>query len=99
MSEFNNRLAAQRHVLQLVNGKGWEKEELFGLSRKAIDRWSTVNRIDPKSRMVRLVEAASSKLFFLANKSQEQVSEEYKATASEIALIARAIESEIEQRH
>jgi hypothetical protein len=99
MNEFNNRIAAQRRVLQLVNGKGWEKEELFGLSRKAIDRWAAVNSVDPKSRIVTLVEAASSKLFFLANKSQEQVSEEYKATASEIALIARAIELEIGQCH
>ena len=95
MSEFNNRIAAQRHLLQLVNGKGWESEELFGLSRKAIERWTVANRIDPRSHIVELVEAASSKLFFLANKSQEQVSEEYKATASEIGLIAKAIESEI----
>jgi hypothetical protein len=95
MSEFNNRIAAQRHVLQVVNGKRWEKEELFGLSRKAIERWAGVNGIDPKSPLVTLVEAASSKLFFLANKSQEQVSEEYQATASEISLIAKAIELEI----
>jgi hypothetical protein len=98
MSEFNDRIAAQRHVLQLVNGKGWEREELFGLSRKAIERWTVANRIDPKSQIVELVEAASSKLFFLANNSQEQISEQYKATASEIALIAKAIESEIRQR-
>jgi hypothetical protein len=95
MSEFNNRIAAQRRVLQAVNRKKWEKEELFGLSRKAIDRWAITNRLDPKSRLVALVETTSSKLFFLANKSQEQVSEEYAATASEIALLARAIESEI----
>jgi hypothetical protein len=97
MSEFNDRIAAQRHVLRLVNKKGWEKEELFGLSRKAIERWTTVNRLDPKSSLVTLVENASAKLFFLANKSQEQISEEYKATTSEIALIAEAIESEIEE--
>jgi hypothetical protein len=95
MSEFNNRIAAQRYVLRMVNGRRWEREELFGLSRKAIDRWAAVNRLDPKSPLVALVEAASSKLFFLANKSQEHISDEYKATASEIALIAKAIESEI----
>jgi hypothetical protein len=99
MSEFNNRIAAQRHVLQLVNGKEWESEELFGLSHKAIERWTVANRIDSKSRIVELVEEASSKLFFLANKSQEQVSEEYRATASEIALIAKAIKSELTECH
>ena len=99
MNEFNNRIAAQRHLLQLVNRMEWESEELFGLSSKAIERWIMANRIDPKSQIVELVESASSKLFFLANKSQEQVTEEYKATTSEIELIAKAIESEIGQRH
>jgi hypothetical protein len=99
MSEFNNRVAAQRHVLQVVNRKGWEKEELFGLSRKAIERWCGINRIDPQSRLVSLVESASSRLFFLANKSQEQVSEEYMATSSEIASITSAIECEISPTH
>jgi hypothetical protein len=95
MNEFNNRVSAQRRLLQLVNRNRWEAEDLFGLSRKAIERWTNVNRIDPKSPLVALVESASSKLFFLANKSQEQISEEYKATASEIATIAKAIEAEI----
>lgn len=95
MSEFNNRIAAQRHVLHAVNRRAWEKEELFGLSRKAIDRWVTVNRIESNAPLVALVETASAKLFFLANKSQEQISDEYRATASEIAQITTAIESEI----
>ncbi|HTC95093.1 MAG TPA: hypothetical protein VK699_16735 [Terriglobales bacterium] len=95
MNEFNNRIAAQREVLQLVNRKNWEKEELFGLSSKAIDRWSSVNRIDPESQLVKLIRTASSKLFFLANKSQEQVSEEYNIISREIAVIARSIDLEI----
>jgi hypothetical protein len=69
----------------------------FGLSRKAIERWVTTNSVDPSSPIITLVESPSSKLFFLANKSQEQVSEEYKSTASEIAAIAKAIESEVEK--
>ena len=95
MNEFNNRIAAQRQVLQLVNRKQWEKEELFGLSSKAIDRWISVNRIDSESRLVQLVRTAAAKLFFLANKSQEQISEEYKMTSGEIAAISRMIELEI----
>lgn len=95
MNEFNNRIAAQRQVLKLVNRNKWEKEELFGLSSKAIERWSSVNRIDPESRLVALVRNASGKLFFLANKSQEQISEEYKMASREIAAIVREIALEI----
>ncbi len=95
MSEFNNRIAAQRQVLKLVNQKRWEKEELFGLSRKAIERWTSVNHIEPESHLVGLVTAASAKLFFLANKSQEQISDEYKNTSLEIEAISRRIEHEI----
>ncbi|MEH2438992.1 hypothetical protein [Nostoc sp.] len=95
MNEFNNRIAAQRQVLQLVNRKKWEKEELLGLSSKAIERWISVNRIDPESRLVELVKTASAKLFFLANKSQEQISENYKIISKEIAVISQTIEQEI----
>ena len=79
MSEFNNRIAAQRKILHVVNGGDSFTEELFGFPRKAIDRWILVNHIDSESRLVNLINEASAKLFFLANKSQEQVSEEYKA--------------------
>ena len=94
MNEFNNRVAAQRRILQLVNRRDWEKEELFGLSSKAIERWIVVNRIDPEAQLVKLVKMVSAKLFFLANKSQEQVSEEYTTVSTEIASIARTIELE-----
>jgi hypothetical protein len=95
MSEFSNRIEAQRHVLQLVNRNKWEKEELFGLSSKAIERWISVNLVDPESRLVQLVKDSAAKLFFLANKSQEQITDEYKAISNEIAAIAKAIEMEI----
>jgi hypothetical protein len=95
MSEFSSRIAAQRQVLQLVNRRNWEKEELFALSSKAIDRWVAVNRIDPESQLVKLVKTASDKLFFLANKSQDQVSDEYRTVSGEIASIAKSIEHEL----
>jgi hypothetical protein len=95
MHEFNNRIAAQRQILQLVNRKPWEKEELFGLSRKAIQRWISVNRIEPESRLVQLIMTASEKLFFLANKSQEQISDKYLIASKEIAAIARLIEMQV----
>jgi len=75
MSEFVSRMAAQRRVLHAVNLRKWPREELFGLSRKSIDRWIFANGISGDSRLVALVEAASAKLYFLANRSQEQISE------------------------
>lgn len=95
MNEFNNRISAQRQILQLVNRKKRGKEELFGLSNKTIERWISVNRVDPESRLVQLLKTASEKLFFLANKSQEQISEEYKMISREIAAISKMIELEL----
>jgi len=95
MHEFNNRIAAQRHILQLVNRRGWAQEDLFGLSQKAIERWMSVNRIPPDSRLMKLVVAASERLFFLANKSQEQVSDEYATVSAEISRVSRMIEAEV----
>lgn len=92
--EFNNRIAAQRDILQVVNSKYWESEELFGLSGKAIDRWVSANRIDPDSKLARMVKEASAKLFFLANKSQQQISDEYQMVSGEIALLRDAIARE-----
>ena len=92
--EFNNRIVAQRAILRAVNRKGYNAEQLFGLSSKAIDRWVSVNRIEPTSRLVQMVRDVSDKLFFLANRSQEQVSEEYAMVRSEIAAACQAIENE-----
>jgi hypothetical protein len=94
--EFNNRIAAQRAILRVVNRKPWGSEPLFGLSSKAIDRWVSVNRIEPNSRLVKLVKDVSAKLFFLANKSQEQVSDEYTAVRVEIIAACDAIKIELE---
>jgi hypothetical protein len=44
---------------------------------------------------VHLINEVSAKLFFLANKSQEQVSEEYKTVSTEIECLYKSIEVEI----
>jgi hypothetical protein len=49
-----------------------------------------------KSRLVRLVRDVSAKLFFLANKSQEQVSDQYTAVRAEIIGACDAITIELE---
>ena len=93
--EFNNRIAAQRAILRVINRKAWS-EQLFGLSSKAIDRWVSVNRIEPSSELVKLIKEVSAKLFFLANKSQEQVTDEYSAVRAEIATACESIRIELE---
>jgi hypothetical protein len=98
MTEFNNRIAAQRHILQLVNRRDWT-ENLFGLSQKAIERWVVANGIQSTSRLLGLVVTASEKLFFLANKSQEQVSDAYATASNEISHLSSLIDTEIGQAH
>jgi hypothetical protein len=83
-SEFNDRISAQRSILRAVNSEPWETEPLLGLSEKAIDRWVASNKIETHSSLVALVVGVSAKLFFLANKSQDQISEEYQLVRSEI---------------
>jgi hypothetical protein len=83
MSEFNNRIAAQRDILLLVNTANWH-EELYGLSSGAIDRWVNANHIKEQSTLIRLIKEAASKLFFLSNKSQEQITDEYRELSKEV---------------
>lgn len=90
MSEFNNRIAAQREILIDVNSCRWQ-EELFGLSSGAIDRWMNVNRLESSSALVELIRQAADKLFFLSNKSQEQITEDYKHLSNEVSAITAQI--------
>jgi hypothetical protein len=81
--EFNNRIEAQREILCLVNGRDWI-EELYGLSSGAIDRWTKANNIDSSSDLSQGIRDSAAKLFFLANKSQEQVTDEYRLLSTEV---------------
>src|ERR1700679_1480259 len=91
MNEFTDRIAAQRSVLRAVNCRNWPHEELFGLSSKAIDRWVTANQLHAESALVRLVHTASEQLFFLADKSQEQMSEQYAMISAKISALVEKI--------
>jgi hypothetical protein len=95
MIEFNDRMSSQRRIIQLVNQRGWSKEELFSLSAKAIDRWQTANGIDPSSRLVELLRSVGNELVCLATKSQEQVSEHYRILSSRVEDLTKAIATEI----
>ena len=94
MNEFNNRISAQREILTEVNSSRWT-EELFGLSQGALERWFSVNKVNKTSRLASLLFEAAEKLFFLANKSQEQITEEYKNLSLEIEEIKNLIAVEV----
>lgn len=84
MSELNNRVNAQREILRIINEKAWYKEPLIALSHKAIDRWANKNNISQDSELVSSIYEVSEKLFALANKSQEQITEEYLKLSAKI---------------
>ncbi len=84
MSEFNNRIDAQRRILSLVNSSRNYQEELFGLSSGALDRWARVNGFGQENCLLILLKHAGATLFFLSNKSQEQVTDEYQSLSEEV---------------
>lgn len=93
--EFNNRISAQRELLRIINQKPWATENLFSLSNKAISRWVTINQLNPEAPIVKIVNDVAGKLFFLANKSQEQISEKYQLIKSELMTSCGDIEREL----
>lgn len=93
--EFNDRVSAQRAILRIINREPWQQEQLHGLSSGAIERWADFNDIKSRSKLVALVREAGEKLFFLANKSQDQVSSEYLMARDEVSRLAAAIAEEV----
>jgi len=92
MDEFVSRMATQRHVLNVVN-RNPSSEKLFGLSSSAIERWVLANRLDPTSEIVQLLRRISSELFFMATRSQEPVSAEYKLRRQRVIESVSALEN------
>lgn len=95
MSEFNNRISAQRDALKIVNGSGLFIESLLSLTDKAIDRWSKNNQLDAHDSVIVLLKSMSGTLFFLANKSQEQVTEDYKVLSDKVSKQLYDLELEV----
>lgn len=90
INEFNNRIDAQRAILQVVNNGTWH-EELHGLSRGAIDRWVQRNNVNANGELALKILEAADKLFFLANKSQEQITDEYRLLSIEVSELTSKI--------
>lgn len=92
MSEFNNRIDAQRRILRLVNGSRDLQEELFGLSSGALERWARINGFNENNPLLVLLKQAAAMLFFLSNKSQEQITGEYQGLSDEVASLTEQIQ-------
>ena len=96
MSEFNNRIDVQRQILRLVNRSAWPMEPLCGLSGGAIDRWIARNALDSNAPLVELIRSAAAQLFFLANQSQEQITDEYQLRSQRISVLVTEIATQME---
>jgi hypothetical protein len=96
MSEFVNRVSAQRKALEAVNSARWA-EPLFGLSSGALERWCASNALTRDATIVQYLYLVSEKLAFLANQSQEQISEEYAAASVQISELTARIETIVRQ--
>lgn len=91
MSEYVDRMSAQRALLQVVNSRAWH-EELFGLSSLTINRWMDSNGMSPDAEIVGLLRSASERWGFLANRSQMQVSEDYRRASDDVEALTAEIQ-------
>jgi len=90
MSEFINRIQLQREVIKIVNNSKFEYS-IVGLSKKSIDRWCVDNNLNSQSKLIKLLLDISEKLFFLANKSQEQITESYARISDEVSFLVKSL--------
>lgn len=95
MGEFSSRVEAQRQLVQAVNTHQWKQEQLFALTAKAIQRWSTVNHIDPATRLVQLLHAASLQVFIMANHSDDPIAGTYLLSRKRVQIIESELRSEL----
>jgi len=86
MSEFQNRIEAQRQVLAIVNTSGL-RVELLGLSAKSLERWASANFVTKDDAIFGKLTEISGSLFFLATKSQEQITEDYSLLSHKVSAL------------
>ena len=90
MDEFLNRINTQREVLGIVNSIP-RNEALYGLSKGAIERWSSTNNVAGQDPILAILYELGAKLSFLANKSQQQISNEYLAINKEVSNLLKKL--------
>lgn len=96
MDEFLNRITAQREVINIINKHNNNNSfPLVGLSSKSLERWKVENSIATDSEIMIHLYLISSKLFFLANKSQEQITNEYKLLSKTVSELIQNLKENI----
>lgn len=94
MDEFLNRITAQRKVINIINKHEKFGFPLVGLSAKSIERWKKENSLSENSKLLEIIYLVASKLFFLANKSQEQITNEYRLLSKTVNELIIYLESD-----
>ncbi|MEA9414298.1 hypothetical protein [Flavobacterium sp. PL02] len=84
MSDFLNRIDIQRRAIKIVNSNNSFRFHLAGLSINAVEKWREQNDISIEHDIMKMLLKISSKIFFLSNKSQEQITEDYKILSTEV---------------
>ncbi|TXK93369.1 hypothetical protein BMR07_12930 [Methylococcaceae bacterium CS1] len=69
-----------------MGGGGWTKPILKSKGR---------GNIKPDSVLVKLVKESAEKLFFLSNKSKEQITDDYKMLSSKVSVLTKRIQQEM----
>ena len=95
-SDFIDRMQAQREMLKCVNSRDWPVAQLSALSDSAIKRWVLANDLRPDSALVSVVVKAGEALGFLANESQQQVSDEYRRQSLDFRSLIEAASNHLE---
>ena len=87
MEEFSSLVEVQRHLVKAVNSHPWKQEQLFALTKKAIQRWSAVNGMNPESYLVQLLKSASSEVFVMANHRDDPIAGTYVLSRKRVGAI------------
>ena len=98
MPEYNKRIEVQRRILRVINDSGRWREELFGLSSSALDRWMSENGVNATDPIGALLRDAATRLLALANHSQEQITEAYEIRARRLELCVSALSKACDPR-
>lgn len=89
-------MAAQRKILSIVNTLHKGSFELCGLSNQAIERWERENAAD--AEVVERLKLLSDKLFFLGQKSQQSISDVYRASSAAVDAETKALKAFLESK-
>ena len=92
MSEFENRIEAQRKLIKTVNERISHGERLSALTEPSIDRWASANRRVADDRVVKILRNASKEIFAMANHSDDPVCGTYRLSAEELASLTKELE-------